>query len=53
MMETKRICNHGCAAFIDGRCMAKLMTTDFVTLNGVAQTIDICGLPDGLKIVGL
>ena len=51
MIETRRICNTSCAALKTGRCVAHLQTTEFVTVNGVAQLIDLCKLPDGLKIV--
>ena len=52
VMITQRLCDPGCAALIDDQCIAQLRITDLVTMDGLVQTIDICKLPDGLKVVG-
>lgn len=51
MSETKRICDHDCAAFIVGHCALNLETSEFITINGAARVVELCKLPHGLKII--
>jgi len=51
--KQRQLCNKWCPAFKDECCTVNLQTSEFLTVNGAAQVVELCKLPDGLKIIDM